>query len=752
MNRSFAAALMIGASMYALPHAAMAQGTAQDANAASEDGLKEIIVTATRAETSAQKTAVALTVYTGADLAEKGIATVQALSAIDPSVNVTSSTGAAYVAVRGVASTDVTEVGDPSVPIARDGFYTNRSFSIGTSMYDLARVEVLKGPQGTLNGRNSTGGLVSIITNRPGKEAGTFGSIEVGNYQALNVEAGANVPVSDRLQFRISGTHRQHDGYRKLTGINDRGDDDNTTSGRIQVAAQPVDGLKLWASYQHDDVHAVGDVALTSALRTRPDFGDGKSFPNTTTTFNRLKGDHVRWEASYDSLPGDLTLTYAGGYDHQTWRHQLDATGPVYPAIRQFRQGEDPRTWNHEVRINNDVNSALFFQAGYFHFQEDNSVDSGLFNVAMTPPFGPDGPFAAYDFSNQYGIKFDYKIKTRSDAVFGQVAYKLTDQVKLTLGGRYTWDKKERTGNAVLLLPALAFPLCGIGFPAEGTCPPFPLTTDGKGEMKHGEATWHAGIDYTPSANTLLYAKYDRGYKAGGFNSNGSGASVDYAPEKLDSFEIGTKNRFLGNRLQVNAAAFYFNYKGYQASQTACPTCSSGIFNVGSAKIYGAEIQTIALFGEGGRIDLNASYLHTKFGKDDNGNDIVVVDGANPPNPFNITGNRLPNAPTMSISGGIEYAVPVGNGKLTPRVDGKYSSMFYYSVFNTPDTQSRPYVTGNASLTYEPDSAQWQVSVFVRNFTDKVVLANAQRNFVAGLNTYQFQPPRTWGVRFGWKI
>jgi iron complex outermembrane receptor protein len=727
---------------------------AQDAAAEAPDqGIQEIVVTATRAETSAQKTAVALTVYTGADLAAKGVANVQSLSAIDPSVNVTSSTGAAYVAVRGIASTDLTEIGDPSVPIARDGFYTNRSFAIGASMYDVARVEVLKGPQGTLNGRNSTGGLISIITNRPGKDAGVQGSFEVGSFRALNAEAAANVPVTDRVQIRISGIHRQHDGYRHLgAGLRD-GDDENLSSGRVQIAAQPVDNLKLWASYQHDDIDAVGDVAQTSPIRTRPDFGDARDFPNYAPTFTRTKTDRIRWEANLFDLPGGLSLVYSGGYDKATWRHGLDATGPLYPATRQFLNGEAPKTWNHEVRISNSVNSTLFFQAGYFHFQEDNTIDSGLLNLQMAPPFAAGGPFGtAADFSNVYGIKFDYKIKTRSDAVFGQVAYALTDQFKLTVGGRYTWDKKVRTGNAVLLLPALAFPLCGFGFPAPGTCPPFPLTTDGAGSISHGEPTFHAGIDYTPSSNSLIYAKYDRGYKSGGFNSNGSGASVDYQPEKLDAFEIGTKNRFMGNRLQVNAAAFYFNYKGYQASQVACATCNSGVFNVGSAKIYGAEVQTIALFGEGGRIDLNASYLHTRFGKNANGTDIVVVDGDSPPNPFDITGNRLPNAPSLSIAGGIEYAFPFMGGKLTPRVDGKYTSMFYYSVFNNPDTRSNAYATGNASLTYEGEDGKWQVQAFVRNFTDKVVLANAQRNFVAGLNTYQFQAPRTWGVRFGFKI
>ncbi|MEO0031827.1 MAG: hypothetical protein RIS94_1585 [Pseudomonadota bacterium] len=746
MNRSFAATLMLGASMIALPHGAMAQ----DASGASNEGLKEIVVTATRAETSAQKTAVALTVYTGADLAAKGIASVQSLSAIDPSVNVTSSTGAAYVAVRGIASTDVTEIGDPSVPIARDGFYMNRSFSIGTSMYDVARVEVLKGPQGTLNGRNSTGGLVSIITNRPGRDAGMQGSVEVGSFNALNVEAAANVPVTDRVQVRLSGTHRQHDGYRNLGAGLPRGDDEKLSSGRVQVAAQPLDNLKLWVSYQHDDIDDVGDVAMSSELAARPDFGDARSFPNVYPSHTRIKADRVRWEASLSDLPGDLTLVYAGGYDKSQWLHQLDATGPLYPAVRSFNQSESPKTWNHEVRLSNSVNSRLFVQVGYFHFQEANVINSGLYNHEMTGDFAPGGHLGFLNFSDQYGIKFDYDVKTKSDAVFGQVAYALTDQFKLTVGGRYTWDKKVRTGQAVLFLPALATPFCALSpfDPVNNPqgCPNFPLTTPGNGNLSHGEPTFHVGLDFSPTSTTLVYAKFDRGYKSGGFNSNGSAPSVDYGPEKLNAFEIGTKNRFMGNRLQVNAAAFYFDYKGYQASQTSAVLGGgAGTFNVGSAKIYGAELQTSALFGEGGRIDLNAAWLHTKFGKDAAGNDIVVTDGANVAHV--ITGNRLPNAPGLSVSGGIEYAVPFAGGKLTPRVDGKYSSAFYYTVFNNADTQSRAFATGNASLTYEPDGGQWQVQAFVRNFTDKVVLANAQRNYVSGLNTYQFQPPRTWGVR-----
>ncbi|NBC35949.1 TonB-dependent receptor [Novosphingobium sp. FSY-8] len=714
-------------------------GTAQPAG-----GIAEIVVTANRVESSAQKTPIALTVYSGAELATKGVSNVSALAAIDPSVNITSSTGAAYVAVRGIASTDVTETGDPSVPIARDGFYTNRSFNIQSSMYDLARVEVLKGPQGTLNGRNSTGGLVSIITNRPSNKTGGYAALGYGNYNAIDADLGFNYAASDAFQVRASGTYHLRDGYRNLTGIYNgqglRGDDSDVLSGRIQFAWKPVDGLKIWASYQHDKINNVGDVTMDSTLAVRPDFGDGKTFANTTVTATNLTADRLRWEVSYDRLPADLTLVYAGGYDNSSYRHRTDATGPVYPAYRQFIQGEDPKTWNHEVRLSNSVNSRLFFQVGWFHFQERNTINSGLYNVAMTGAYATGGASAFLSQAGQYGIKFDYDILTKSDAVFGQVAFRVNDQIKLTLGARNTWDSKLRTGQATLNFPALAFPEWGFVFPfTTGSTP-------GNGAMSTSQPTYHVGLDYQVSPASLIYAKFDTGYKSGGFNSNGSAASVSYAPEKLSAWEIGTKNRFFGNKLQVNASAFYFDYRGYQASRSeAALSGGAGIFNVGSAKIYGAELQTIAALPGGVRVDANMAVLKTEFGQG-----IVVRDGAG--NNRDISGHRLPNAPGFVATFGVEKAFSVGGATVTPRLDGKYSSDFYYDVFNDSDTRSAPYVTGNFQITYRPDNSGWQLDAYLRNFTDKVVLANAARNYVAGKNTYQFQAPRTFGVRVSTKF
>ncbi|WP_343617321.1 TonB-dependent receptor [Novosphingobium sp.] len=740
MKNKLILAALLGSSALLSPAVASAQDTAADNKA----GLQEIVVTANRTASAAQKTSVALTVYSGADLVSKGVTNIMTLATVDPSVSVTPSNGAGYVAVRGIASTDTTEIGDPSVPIARDGFYTNRSFSMQTSMYDLARVEVLKGPQGTLQGRNSTGGLISLITNRPTDKDGGYARMGVGNYGAFNSELGVNLALTDTFQVRASGIYTYHNGYRTVTGLYtgqpERGDDQNVASGRVQFAWQPVDNLKLWASYQHDSVVGVGDVSMNLPIRTVPTITNASTFTNVAPTRNNVQGDRVRWEASYAGLPGNVSMIYSGGWDRQIWTHALDATmagyndptSTGYPAVRQFLQSEHPTTWNHEVRFANDSGSRLFVQAGWFHFQEVNNLDSGIYNVAMTGLFAPGAPLAALGQAGQYAIHFNYNVLTKSDAVFGQGVYRLGDKVKLSVGARYTWDKKIRTGGAALNLAALVSPF--IPAPV--------MVTPGNGQLSTGQATFHGGIDYNPTNSNLLYAKVDTGYKPGGFNSNGSAPPVNYGAEKVTTFEIGSKNRFLGSRLQINLSAFYSDYRGYQASQmTGALSSGSGVFNVGSAKIFGGEAQLIALIGDGFRFDFNGAALHTKLGQN-----IFVADGETPPVTFNISGHRLPNAPSLSFSTGLEKAQKIGFGTVTARVEGKYSSAFYYDVLNNADTRSASYMTGGASLRFEPDQGGWQIEAYVRNLTNKIVFANAQRNYNSNYNTYEFQPPRTYGV------
>ncbi|WP_179504969.1 MULTISPECIES: TonB-dependent receptor domain-containing protein [unclassified Sphingomonas] len=722
--------------------AACLWGMAGHAEEAPADGsgsvpTGDIIVTANRVASSAQKTPIALTVYNGDQLAAAGVTSVSALQRIDPSVNFTARNGTGYVAVRGIASTDVTEIGDPSVPIARDGFFTNRSYSINTSMYDLQRVEVLKGPQGTLFGRNSTGGLISLITRKPGKALGGDVAIEAGNFGAINVDAGVDLPVSDKIQLRFAGISLRHDGYRNLTVLGGRGDDDATLSGRATLAFQPFANFEGLIQYQHDNIDNVGDVALSGAVGTVLTNYDARTFANYVPTSNRLIGNRVRWEFTLSGLPLDSTLTYAGGYDAQDWRHKLDASGSA-TSRATFYQAEAPRTWNHEVRLATPQTNPLAVQVGFFHFQEANTLRNGLRELS--------GTYAGQDL-----IAFDYAIKTKSDAVFGQANYRVTEQLHLTAGVRYTHDVKQRTGQSALRcdiagIPAFVWPFV----PCVGTLPTYYGL--GNGYVSQSKPTYLAGFDWTPTNTNMVYGKFSTGYKSGGFNSNGSAPSVDYGPENVTAWELGTKNRFLGGAVTFNADVFYQTYTGYQASQaTPAVSSGSGVFNVGNAKIYGAEAQLVVARG-GLRLDLNGTYLHTRFGSGTAA--ILTTDPATGGSVSrNVIGNRLPNAPALSVSAGLEYKIDMGGaGSLTPRIDGKYSSDYYFDVFNNADTRQADFAMGNLSLTYAPAAKGLTVTAFVRNFTDKVVFANAQRNFTATpyINAYQFMPPRTYGLRIAY--
>jgi iron complex outermembrane receptor protein len=736
--------------------------------AEASDTLEEVVVTAEKHEESAQKTAISMNVYNGEQLLSAGVTDVQTLTRVDPSINFTSSTGAAYVSVRGVASTDLTETGDPAVAVSRDGFFTNRSWGLFASMYDVARVEVLKGPQGTLYGRNTAGGVVNIISQLPTKEFGGYAAVNAGEYGTLDAEGAINLPLSDAVQLRVSAFSGYHKGYRSLGDFGD-GDDADNRSGRVQLAFQPWSGFSGLIAAQHDSQRGSGDVALSIAQGTSGAFAD-PALPQATPAVPygsykgwdlaapfgvRMDDTRFRWNFS-QQLPGGLSLTYLGGYDKVRWQHALDGT--AYPKsanpIAQFLQEENPTTWNHELRLASAPDARLFWQVGGFYFKEDNSpLHSGLFYQS--------GPFA-----NQYFIDFHYAVHTTSEAGFGQLAFKLNDQWKLSAGARYTRDHKERTGYAVLDLtmasggflwqdttvdPFAPIPV----FLCTPACTDFLITTPGNGDITNSRWTYHLGLDWTPTDHTLVYAKFDTGYKAGGFNSNGSAPSVNYEPETVNSIEVGTKNRLLDDRLQANLSLFDMRYKGYQASQftQAISGNSSGVFNAGDADIYGAEGEIVWLAAAETRLNLNATLLHAKFssGCAVDASITYPTDALGQPVPAcgsYIDGNYLPNSPTFSARAGIEQGFVDGaGGHWTARLGGKYQSSYYFSIFNHPDVQQRAYVLGDIGLGYAPASAQWEVEAYLHNFTDEVVLANAQRNALVAANNYQFQPPRVAGLR-----
>jgi iron complex outermembrane receptor protein len=731
--------------------------TANGAGGTGDATLEEIVVTAEHREENSQKTAISMDVFSAKDIQAEDIHDIESLTRIDPSINITTSTGSAYIAVRGIASTDLTETGDPAVAVARDGFFTNRGYGLFSSLYDVARIEVLKGPQGTLYGRNSVGGEINIITQRPTNDFGGYVTAEAGNFDAMNLEGAVNLPVSDIVQMRVSAISRYHEGYRDNPGFAN-GDDEDNKSGRVQLAFEPWEKFNGWLSVQTDRTRGTGDVAASGPIGTSgpgvPGGGFTPSIPyNLAGSFplyapfsNQIDATRYRWEFS-QGLPGDLTLSYLGGYDKTNWHHALDATtfpgtSPVNPPA-QFLQEENPTTQNEELRLSAAADARLFWQVGAFYFREVNSpLESHLVEEGG-------------NFDGQNLIDFNYSVLTTSEAGFGQLTFAATDELKLSLGARYTRDHKARTGDSVLdltvasggFLSIPAPPGCSTA-PASFTCTHLLITTPSNGDITNSKTTFHAGVDWSPTPTSLLYGKVDTGYKAGGFNSNGSAPSVNYDPETVTSFEVGSKNRFFEDRLQANLSLFDMQYNGYQASQTThiISGAASGIFNAGDAKDFGAEAQVVGVIDAQTKADVNLTLLHAKFSSG------TAVDSSTGLSP-QLDGDFLPNAPTLSLHAGLEHAFidPTG-AHWTARIEGKYQSRIYFDIFNHPDTSQGAYALGDAMLTYAPADARWSLQTYVHNFADKAVLANAARNGVSDANTYEFAPPLTYGVKLAAKF
>jgi len=718
--------------------------------------LAEVVVTAEKRVESAQKTPISMNVISAAEIAEKGISDFATLAASDTSVNFSANGSEGYLTVRGISSHDVTEIGDPAVPVVIDGFTTIRPYTLTTSLYDLQRIEVLRGPQGTLYGRNAEGGLINVISQKPTKEFSVGGTAELGNFNTANFTGYANMPVNDWFQIRVSGSSRRHDGYRTITASDGepqfKADDEDSHSMRVQANLTPFDSFAAWFLFQSTQLggHGVasenilfnpGPANFLPALgqdisHDKPNLGDPRNFPEYGPLSQDIDDKVYKWQFSYSALPFNTSLTYLGGYDNMQWHH----VSPVPTLFGQpitvpvaFIQNEYPKTTNHELRLASDASGPFIWQAGVYYFEERST---NLNSHGQANPFSTQ----AADLLSFFFPLVD----TKSHAGFGQVSYNINDENRITAGARYSRDTKSRSGTFNLD----AFGIFGL---------------DQRGQSESSKTTYHIGYDWTPTNVNLVYAKFDTGYKPGGFTT-----CNPYQPETVNAFEVGSKNRFNNNTIQVNVAAFYNKYDNQQVSALSA-SCSSGtvVQNAGSSKIYGLEASVDALFTEADKVDLGVTLLHARF--DDflasptNGTPALAACPATQIStsidpstglPVSVTncqlrGNMLPQAPNATFAVGYEHTwkLPDDQG-LNFRIEGKYQTRQFFDSFNFNDTQQDGYGLLNAYFGYSQE--KWKVNIFGRNLTDKVYLVDAAEITTGGAHTYRygFGAPRTFGVHF----
>ena len=694
--------------------------------------LEEIVVTAEKHTTSVQRTAASIAVVSGDEATQRGEQQLDQLMSSIGAVKVLEGEDGPTFYIRGVGTGVPSNIGDPEINLNIDGVYQSEPQFSRAGLYDVSRVEVLRGPQGTLYGRNAVAGVVNIVTNDPTFEYGASGSIGFGNYNLLQTQGAFNVPLSQTVALRVALGTEQHDGY-----LSNGADDANIQSGRVKLLWQPSDALRilLAADDTHEGGEAEGEIQVSpppgppAGTAGNPPLVTTPAYPNGTYLLGNTFTSSSPWtspdpntaarHADFWSVHGQLdwdldfgTLTVIPAYRHyeyqclSCWRSETD----------QNNYANEKQT-TLETRLSSKPSAPITWLAGLYYLNADNPSFSQQLGI------GADSFANAPDnLVNEFG---QTAFNTRSYAAFGQATYPLTSWLRLTGGARYTEDKKSQTGF--------------ISTEEDG------VTTVSTGNFyttKSWQAwTYTAGVEADVAANSLLYAKVSTGYKAGGFYQ---GAAPDsYNPEHLKSYEIGSKNRFLNNRLEINIDGFYYDYRDYQVNYLGFinPT-SAGIFgvltqNAQGAKVYGADIETRLLPTDADQFDIAVYPLHARF-------DTMIIPGM-----FggNYSGYDLPFAPDVSGTAGYQHTWRLqSSGGLTARIETHLETASWVTFNQMNGTHEPGHSVSNAYLTYDAANGKWSLSGYVRNFENTAVLVNGQSGPV-GVVTGDIAPPRTYGVQ-----
>ncbi|MBL8628778.1 MAG: TonB-dependent receptor [Rhodospirillaceae bacterium] len=714
---------------------------------AQEAQLEEIIVTAQRREESLQKAALTITVVDGAQV-ENAVNRPEELTSLLPALYVGVSGGMTQIYIRGIGNLGGTSFAESAVGFNVDQVYIGRPTALDAVFFDLERVEVLKGPQGTLYGRNATGGAINLITQKP--KIGEFTaslSLEGGNYDLVKGAGTVNIPINDKGAMRFAVQKIDHDGY-----LSDGYNDQDTTAARWHLLLKPSDTSSVLISADYAHQGGQGD-AHTPSFRTCGDWC-GPSEPSNralekvgafAATILAPNDDGVGYQDNkFWSVTADLELETSIGMlsiipSYRT--AEIDAL--YYPSLFRGRILDKSHQSSVEARLSSTNEGPLKWVVGGYYYNEAINGD--------------------YSYSHGLALQAQQvqpNIRNKSVAVFGQSTYSLTDEFRLTAGLRYLHDDKTLSG----LQRCFSGTLCGapLGSGLPGT----------RIVMSEGDdwynTSYKVGVEWDAGPDSMIYANVSSGFKSGGFFPAAQNAT--FGPEKLTAYAIGMKNRFMNDRIQLNAEAYWWDDTGHQESHvgTACVAVTSGVCttfgnvflteNIGSAEIKGIDLDTIFLVTDNDQIKLNLGY-----------NDAEAkvfrynVPATAPPSaliactrtaapPFitvDCSGNQMPRAPKWTARADYEHRFDLTNGaSLTAAASMYVSSSYWASIDYIPGTSQKSYTRSDASLTYRPESERWSIAAWVNNIEDEAVAASAGVKLFANTPGLQLRAPRTYGLRF----
>ncbi len=690
--------------------------------------LAEIIVSAQRREENLQSVPISITAFSEERLYKSGVETTVDLQYSTPSFVFTTNSAFGQPYIRGVGSDLFIPAADASVATFVDDVYQTRSSQAVQDFYDVERVEVVKGPQGTLFGRNASGGAVSIITRKPEKQFHAGFGLLVGNFDKRRVTGVLNTPVvDDKVLFRVAGLYGKRDGFTDNIFLGDDLDDESVWSIRSHLSFLISDGAELTLSgdYTQED--------STRSLAAHFDVGGGSSIASqsggTTPTDNRKvsinEDNFLDLEAWGLSAKLNIDFAWASITSITAYRQNeleelldLDVTELDF-ASNQPRQTSE--TLTQEVRITSDTGSDFEWVGGVFYLTEDAFQTLDLELDFPIPGFGirdrPSGD-----------------VKTTAYGIFFNGKYHFNERWAFAAGMRYNYDDREQDYLELVNLLADGSELARI-------------------ELDQHEdfdaVTPKIVVEYTSSAETLFYGSASRGYKAGGFNSN-TFQPAPFDPEKLWAYELGVKSTLAHGRVRLNAAAFYYDYQDLQLL-TIPPGSPPGTFqvviNAAESTVTGLEADILAAPADHLELNFSFSLLDAKFDEFLALNPNDVASGE-----VDRGGERMPRAPKFAVNLGAQYGSKISTGRVVLRGEYRYQDDIFLDPFQDPLVAQEGYSIVNARLTYEHGDGKWRISAFGRNLADKDFLQSAIR--VDGLfgNLQFFGPPRTFGLQFDYGL
>jgi iron complex outermembrane receptor protein len=668
-------------------------------------GLEVITVTAQKVAENLQKTGAAITAVSGDVLVSAGAYDIRAVQNLMPSVRFQAEGASTELYIRGVGSTlDLPNI-EPPTAFSFNGVYIPRE---GTSvgLFDIASIELLPGPQGTLYGRAALGGAVNVEFNRPSRDFEIAGLLEVGDYSLVHGTIVQNLPVSDELALRGAFDYIEHDGYLR-TGADSKRD----YAGRVSGLYEPTEDLDVYVW-----VHGAKKEGRSPNL-VRRGYNDG-TFDGDPNAYDHKDPwndtidpgaptaspqDYTNWAAGaeIDWDLGDMVLTYVPGFfyldwDGHYWLENLPANLTAH--YNQVTQ---------ELRLASDTESRLQWLAGAYAY---NVRNRGIFDVGF--------PWGTVSLANITDTSLE------GYAFFGEATYAVTDALRLIVGGRMSWDQREGKG------------ISGTG-------------QSYRADEDYDNFDWKLGAEFDLGDAAMAYATIQTGYQPGTYNmfpaTPAQSNLVDSAT--MTAYTVGIKSRFLGDRLQINDEVFYYDYEDLLVQSFNLNTFLLTTFNAAKTTIVGNQLDVLFRPTDAGLLNLTVGYLDAEY------DEFMVPDGVNigmPQRDFG--GYPLQYAPEWTVSAGYQHDLYVGAGYVRARIETRYEDAFWGTFAQYRGTEQEDYFKSDASLTYYAPDDKWSAGLWIKNIEDVAVLAATTTGQFGPYGDAFIEPPRTYGARFTFKL